>query len=82
MSWGVLNITMIKSYQVDLYKKTVAARDNHSEPSPSKERMLSQQLLESVAKLHTVAKLVEDELEDLELAREIRLMADRLNKAL
>jgi hypothetical protein len=70
MSWGVLNITMIKSYQVDLYKKTVA-----------KERMLSQQLLESVAKLHTVAKLVEDELEDLELAREIRLIADRLNKA-
>ena len=71
MSWGVLNITMIKSYQIDLYKKTVA-----------KERMLSQQLLESVAKLHTVAKLVEDELGDWELAREIRLIADRLNKAL
>lgn len=82
MSWGVLNITMIKSYQVDLYKKTVAAGDNFSVPSPSKERMLSQQLLESVAKLHTVAKLVEDELGDWELAREIRLMADRLNKAL
>jgi hypothetical protein len=67
---------MIKSYQIDLYKKTV------SEHGLSKERTRSQQLLESVAKLHTVAKLVEDEIQDLELAREIRLIADRLNKAL
>lgn len=77
----VLNIYM-KSYQIDLYKNVYSADDTLVNRPVSGDllnrRQYTAQLLETVAKLHTIARLIETELHNEQLVRDVRILADRV----
>lgn len=78
---AVLN-TAMKSYQIDLYKNVYSAEDTLVNRPLSGDllnrRPYTEQLQESVAKLHTIARLIETEMNNERLVRDVRILADRV----
>lgn len=72
----------MKSYQIDQYKKLVQDWEPLVRPPVTGDllnrRQYTEQLQESVAKLHTIARLIEVEMNNERLVRDVRILADRL----